>query len=194
MNRRQAVLAALLIVVATIGAVILLYPGVQLNVAKILPATKLLPGFYAVSEVYDGDTFAVVMSGKLEKVRLIGVDTPETHKPDWPVECYGPQASDFTLKTLGEAGNAVRLEADPMGDNRDRYNRLLRYVYLSDGRLLQSELLKGGYAFAYLSFPFGKKLAFAGTQAVAQKQKLGLWGACQTSQDDGGRWHTNPLN
>jgi len=89
------------------------------------------PGLYTVTRFVDGDTIAVDMNGKTEKVRFIGVDTPETHKPNTPVQCYGPAASAFTKNFIGK--NKVRLDSDPLSTNRDRYDRLLRYVYLPDG-------------------------------------------------------------
>src|SRR5882724_5182239 len=81
------------------------------------------PGTYAIAHFVDGDTIAVAMNGQTEKVRLIGVDTPETHKPNTPVQCYGPAAAAYTKQLIGQ--NKVRLQADPLDTNRDRYNRLL---------------------------------------------------------------------
>jgi Micrococcal nuclease (thermonuclease) homologs len=113
------------------------------------------PGLYSVVRFSDGDTITVDMNGKHETVRMIGVDTPETHHPNRPVQCYGPAASAYTKNLIGN--QKVRLEADPTNQNRDRYGRLLRYVYLPDGRLVQAEIIKSGHGFAYTSFPFTKK-------------------------------------
>lgn len=146
------------------------------------------PGFYRVTKVNDGDTIVVDMNGVTETVRFIGVDTPETHKPNTPVQCFGPQASAFTTKTL--AGSSVRLESDPTNDNRDRYDRLLRYVYTQNGTLLNLALIEQGYGFAYTSFPFQKKQEFAQAQTRAQSTKIGLWAACETIELPGGRWQT----
>ena len=138
----------------------------------------------------DGDTFDVDMNGHTEIIRLIGVDTPETKKPNSPVQCYGPEASDFSKKLLGD--QTVRLEADPLGDNRDRYNRLLRYAYLPDGTFVEEALISQGYGFAYLSFPFSKHDQFAQLQDTAQAAKRGLWASCQpTLKND--RWQSNDL-
>ena len=158
------------------------FPGVT------VPLQPVTPGFYRVTKVSDGDTITVDMNGMAETVRFIGVDTPETHKPNTPVQCFGPQASDFTTKTL--AGASVRLEADPTNDNRDRYDRLLRYVYTPDGTLINQTLIEQGYGFAYLSFPFQKKQEFAAAQGRAQSAKSGLWAACQATELSGGRWQT----
>ena len=93
-----------------------------------------------VTRVVDGDTLVVNIAGQEERVRLIGVDTPETVHPQKPVEYFGKEASAFT-KGIAE-GQSVRLEADPQNTNRDKYRRLLRYVYLPDGRLLNAEMTR----------------------------------------------------
>lgn len=153
-----------------------------------LPA--ITPGYYAVTKVVDGDTIEVNMNGKIEKIRMIGLDTPETKKPDAPVQCYGPEASEFAIRTL--AGKSVRLEADTKSDNRDRYDRLLRYVYLQDGTLFEELMISRGYGFAYTSFPFDKSAAFIELQDDARARKAGLWAQCQPQQTNG-RWQSNDL-
>jgi micrococcal nuclease len=87
----------------------------------------------------------------------------------------------------------VRLQADPLDTNRDRYGRLLRYVYLPDGTLVEEQIIKQGYGFAYLSFPFTLKARFAAGQLAAQNAKLGLWGACQPTVNQYGGYTSNPL-
>jgi micrococcal nuclease len=149
------------------------------------------PGYYKVTHVADGDTISVDMNGKTETIRMIGVDTPESVKPNSPVQCYGKEAGDYTKQNL--SGTSVRLEADPIGDNRDRYNRLLRYVYLSDGTLWEQKLIEQGYGFAYLSFQFSKQADFAAAQAKAQDAKLGLWSMCTPVLSSGGRWQSNDI-
>jgi micrococcal nuclease len=147
------------------------------------------PGLYAIDHFVDGDTIAVNMDGKTETIRMVGVDTPETHKPNAPVQCYGPAAAAYTKNIIGT--NKVRLEADAKSTNRDRYGRLLRYVYLPDGRLVEAELIKNGYGFAYTDFPFAKSAEFVRYQDDAKTASKGLWGNCQTFQLDSGRWQTN---
>lgn len=134
------------------------------------------PGTYKVLEVNDGDTIVVDMAGSKETIRLIGVDTPETHHPSKPVQCYGPEASDFTAQEL--SGAYVRLEADPESGNRDRYQRLLRYVYEEDGTLHNLELVEQGYGFAVLAFPHTKMKSFIQAQGAAEVAKSGLWSNC----------------
>lgn len=149
------------------------------------------PGYYKVTHVSDGDTVSVDMNGKTESIRMIGVDTPESVKPNSPVQCFGREASDFTKKHL--SNTTVRLDADPAGDNRDRYDRLLRYVYLQDGTLWNQKLIEEGYGFAYLSFQFSKQADFAASQAKAKDAKLGLWSTCTPVLSTGGRWQSNDL-
>lgn len=145
------------------------------------------PGTYTVKQYVDGDTIAVDMNGKIEKVRFIGIDTPETHKPNTPVQCYGPTAAVHTKNLIAHAGGQVRLAADPLSTNRDRYDRLLRYVYLPDGTLVNEVNIREGYAFYYPYFPFTKKTQFALAQAEAQKAQRGLWGNCTpTPTEQGG--------
>lgn len=133
-------------------------------------------GLYSVVEVFDGDTIAVAMAGRIEKVRLIGVDTPETKDPRKPVQCYGPEASTFSHSKLDNA--KVRLVSDPLSTNRDRYDRLLRYVYLQDGTLYNKELLATGNARAYTGFAFSKSGEFTATEAASKQHATGLWSRC----------------
>lgn len=147
-------------------------------------------GYYKVTQFDDGDTIAVDMNGSKETIRMIGVDTPEVKDPRKPVQCFGKSASEFTKQLIGN--NSVRLEADPLNTNRDRYNRLLRYVYLPDGRLVNAEIIKQGYGFAYTSFPFSKIDEFKGYQKSAREQNLGLWNKCQPQENSYGGMTSNP--
>ena len=125
------------------------------------------------SRVVDGDTIIVEIDGKKERIRLIGVDTPETVHPNKPVEHYGKEASAFTKK-LAE-GEMVRLECDDDTQRRDRYGRLLAYVYLPDGTFLNAEIIKQGYGFAYTRFPFKYMEQFRQYERSARETGTGLW-------------------
>lgn len=150
------------------------------------------PGFYKVSHVHDGDTISVRMDGRDEKVRMIGVDTPETIKPNSPVECYGVAASNYLKGLL--TNSSVRLEADPINQNRDRYDRLLRYVYTPDNMLVNKAIIEQGYGFAYLSFPFSKAEEFRLAQVDARSQNRGVWsGECTISNPESDRPKSNQL-
>ncbi|CCQ94867.1 Micrococcal nuclease-like nuclease [[Clostridium] ultunense Esp] len=123
-----------------------------------------------VKRVVDGDTFETATG---EKVRLIGVDTPESVKPDSPVEPYGKEASHFTKKKL--EGKKVRLEYDV--SLKDKYGRTLAYVYLPDGTFYNELLLAEGYA-QVLTVPPNVKYAdhFLEVERKAREAGKGLWG------------------
>lgn len=175
---------------------VLLIVGLALlaaNLAKInikLPASQ--PGLYTVSHFVDGDTIDVNMNGKIETVRFIGVDTPETHKPNAPVQCYGEAAAAYTKQLIG--ANKVRLQADPLDTNRDRYGRLLRYIYLPDDTLVERKIISEGYGFAYTQFPFEKSAEFTAEEQTAKAGGKGLWSACQVTVESNGREQTNNAN
>jgi micrococcal nuclease len=147
-------------------------------------------GMYSVVSVEDGDTIVVDMAGKEERVRFIGVDTPEVKDPRKPVQCFGRAASNFTKQTIGDG--PVRLEADPENTNRDRYSRLLRYVYLSDNTLVNAQLIEEGYGFAYVGFPFTKKAEFKALENQARTQNRGLWGGCKLTPNQYGGFTPEP--
>jgi endonuclease YncB( thermonuclease family) len=154
-------------------------------------AQQSQPGLYAVTKFDDGDTIVVDMNGVNETVRFIGVDTPETHDPRKPVMCYGQEASDYTKKMIGK--NRVRLQSDSLDTNRDRYNRLLRYIYLPDGTLVNAKLIAEGYGLDYPYFPFEKAQEFKDDESRAKQAGNGLWSACQIITESDGSRHTNPI-
>ncbi|MFW5757614.1 MAG: thermonuclease family protein [Bacteroidota bacterium] len=130
-------------------------------------------GMLPVKRVVDGDTFWVEDgTEKGMKVRLIGVDTPETVHPQKPVEFYGKEASDFVKKML--EGKKVKLEYDVQ--EKDRYGRTLAYVYLEDGTFLNAELVRQGYA-QVMTIPPNVKFSelFLDLQKKAREGELGLW-------------------
>jgi micrococcal nuclease len=127
-----------------------------------------------VKRVVDGDTIIV---GARERVRLIGVDTPETKRPNSPVEYYGKEASAFTRRMV--EGKRVRLEFDQANahlGHKDKFRRTLAYVYLEDGTFLNEEIIKQGYGFAYTRFPFEYLDEFRRLEREARRTRIGLWG------------------
>lgn len=118
--------------------------------------------------VIDGDT---ILLDRHERVRLIGVDTPETVHPSKPVEYFGKEASAFTRSMI--EGRRVRLEYD--WQRQDRYGRTLAYVFLEDGRLLNAEIIRQGYGHAYTRFPFHRMEEFRGLEREARENGRGLW-------------------
>ncbi|MFA5747089.1 MAG: thermonuclease family protein [Candidatus Paceibacterota bacterium] len=133
---------------------------------------KPLP--YSVEEIIDGDTIKVEMGGKTETIRLIGIDTPEIASPYGEEECFGKEASEEAKKIL--EGQKVFLSADPMVSDKDKYGRLLRYVFLADGEFVNAELVKGGYAFNYPYENFQYLDNFNDLEKQAREDRSGLWG------------------
>ena len=131
--------------------------------------------YYRVDRVIDGDTVDVVIDGKVERLRLIGIDTPETVHPSKPVECYGLEASDKAKALL--AGGRVSLERDATQGDRDKYGRLLRYVFLEDGSNFNQLMIVEGFAYEYTyNQSYKYQLAFVAAETVAKESKRGLWG------------------
>jgi micrococcal nuclease len=128
-----------------------------------------------VTETVDGDTIVVQLAdGRHETVRVLGVDTPETKDPRKPVQCYGPEASAYTHQRL--QGRRVALERDV--ELRDKYGRLLAYVYV-DGKRFDDELLRLGYARLLVIEPNGEHArAMVMAELEARAADRGLWGAC----------------
>ena len=135
-----------------------------------------------VERVVDGDT--LILDGG-ERVRLIGVDTPETVHPNKPVERFGKEASAFTRGLV--EGERVRLAFEEGGSTKDRYGRTLGYIYLEDGRLLNLEIIEKGYGHAYTRFPFSRMEAFRDAERAARDASLGLWADEEADPDE------NPL-
>lgn len=127
-----------------------------------------------VKHVVDGDTIDVSLNGRTRRIRLIGVDTPETTHPSRPVECFGREASRFLTELVN--GQTVLLESDPSQGDRDRYNRLLRFVWLPDGRLINYEIIAQGYGFEYtFRTPYKYQEQFKAAQRAARETQAGLW-------------------
>jgi micrococcal nuclease len=132
----------------------------------------LAPGEYEVERVVDGDTL-LLRDGRA-RVRLQGVDAPETVKEDSPIQPWGPEASDFTKAFIRQAGGKVRIEVD--GEGRDQYGRYLGFVW-SGSRLLNEELLRAGLARAKLAYDYSqsKKDRLRRAQREAQRASRGIW-------------------
>lgn len=130
---------------------------------------------YLVSRVVDGDTIEVVIRGQNEKIRLIGIDTPEIVDSRKTVQCFGGEASEKAKSLLG--GQKIRLEADPSQGDRDKYNRLLRYVFLEDGTFFNEIMINEGYAheYTYQSNPYKYQKEFVLAEKEARENNRGLW-------------------
>lgn len=130
-----------------------------------------------VARVVDGDTVLVTTGGRPITVRILGIDSPETKDPRKPVQCWGPEASEFARATLLD--QRVQLVADPSQDARDRYGRTLAYVRLADGRDYSVEAARAGVARAYTyKRPVAEHDQIAAAEADAKAAGRGLWGSC----------------
>jgi micrococcal nuclease len=171
--RKIIFLVALLILLPLLSGCV-----VQDNLTKLVSSAKATyykpVDYFKVTKVVDGDTLDISYFGKTERIRLIGINTPEVVDPRRPVECFGKEASAEARKLL--EGKLVRIASDPTQDNRDKYGRLLRYVTTQDGLFYNLEIIKRGFAYEYTYLvPYKYQKDFKTAQSTAQTGKLGLW-------------------
>jgi len=141
-------------------------------------------GDVTLDKAIDGDTISVIYKGNKESVRFLLVDTPETAHPRLGAQPYGKEAKEFT-KQVVENADKLQLEFD-IGQNRDKYGRLLAYVY-ADGEMVQKQLLKKGLArVAYIYDPNTRYVdIFTDIQKEAQKSGIGIWSVENYAKEDG---------
>ena len=128
-----------------------------------------------VATVVDGDSIHVLIDGRTERLRLIGVDAPEVDHPDQPAKCFGEESALFTRRSL--EGRSVELEFDV--ERRDRFDRLLAYVFQGK-ELFNKRLVAGGYAIER-SYPpnLARQEELRIAEVEARRGRRGLWGACE---------------
>jgi len=166
-----------LLLIGLVGLVVSQHRGAQKGV-KQSDRQRYHDKMFKVVKVVDGDTFdldiADVTTGKsFTRIRLWGVDTPETKHPRKPVMYYGPEASKFVTETV--LNQKVKVILEPFERTRGKYGRLLVYIYPEDGKMLNEELLEQGYAYADYRFDHILKKQFLDLQKQAQRKKIGLW-------------------
>ncbi len=126
-----------------------------------------------VIRTIDGDTFDVLLAdGTTERVRMLGIDTPETVHPSKPVQCFGKEASNRLKELLSDRD--IELETNPAED-RDVFGRLLRYVRL-DGEDINARMVSDGFAFSYRKYPQPRMEEYNRLELRAREEKRGLWG------------------
>lgn len=136
---------------------------------------------YTVTRIVDGDTIVVHIDGKDESLRLIGIDTPEINDSRTGVQCFGKEASEYTKSIL--TGKKVRIEKDASQGERDKYKRLLAYVFREDGLFINRDLVEEGYAHEYTyDTPYKYQKQFKAAEVRAREEERGLWApdACPT--------------
>lgn len=139
--------------------------------------------YYQVAKVIDGDTVDVKIGGKTERIRIIGLDTPETVDPRKTVECFGQEASQKAKSIL--EGASVRLEPDSTQDDRDKYGRLLRYIFLEDGTNFSKLMIAEGYGHEYTyNIPYKYQSEFKAAEKEARDNSRGLWSENACSNPD----------
>jgi micrococcal nuclease len=137
------------------------------------------------------DTIKINMNGKTETLRLIGIDTPETVDPRKPVQCFGKEASNKAKELL--SGKKVRIELDPTQGERDKYDRLLAYVYRDDGLFYNKYMIEQGYAHEYTyNTPYKYQAEFKAAQKSAQANQAGLWSPTTCNGDTTSSSQTAP--
>ena len=138
-----------------------------------IPAPADAP-LYKVLRIVDGDTIAVEINGKSESVRMIGIDTPELNDSRTGVQCFAKEASEETKSLL--TGTKVRLEKDDSQGERDKYKRLLAYVFREDGVFINKKLVADGYAHEYTyDTPYKYQAQFKTAETAAREGEKGLW-------------------
>jgi len=131
--------------------------------------------------VIDGDTIDVSIGGKKERVRLLGIDAPEMGFENKKEMCFAKESRNKLVELID--GKTVSIASDSTQQNRDAYNRILRYMYLPDGTFVNTQMAEEGYAYEYTykELPYLYQKEFQEAQQKAKSLKLGLWadGACQ---------------
>ncbi len=131
---------------------------------------------YMVTKTLDGDTFEIKIGKRIMKVRMMGIDTPETLDPRKPVQCYGYESSEKTKELL--SGRSVSLRLDKTQSALDKFKRLLAYVYRDDGIFINQYLLENGYAREYTyNKKYQNQKEFKEIEKKAREEKRGLWGS-----------------
>jgi micrococcal nuclease len=134
----------------------------------VLPGALLAEGPFTIERVVDGDTL-ILKGGRT--VRLIGVDTPEIHHAEVPVQRFGEEAAEFTRQMAEGFECTIEYEST---EKYDHYGRMIAYVFV-DGKLLNAEILRRGYGYAYTRYPFKRKAEFVQLEKEARERQYGLW-------------------
>jgi micrococcal nuclease len=192
MSRRMRNVVAVIIMLTAATLFFLDHSCISRSVTKSLQSAqsqeagdsaKYQGKIFTVAKVVDGDTLDIDISDgnyNHTRIRLLGIDTPETKDPRTGPMYFGKEATDFaTQKALGKQ---VTVFLDKDRNSRDKYHRLLAYIQLPDGKFLNEELLSEGYAYAYLPFKHSLFNKYKQLESVARSQKKGLWAGVTPEQ------------
>jgi micrococcal nuclease len=132
-------------------------------------------GLYSVVHITDGDTIDIEKEGTKVRVRLLGMNSPESVDPRRPTECYGKEAKNYMIELLQD--KKVRLQLDALKPERDEYGRVLAYIWREDGLFVNQDMIERGYAYEYTykqeKYKFQEN--FKSTQGKAKERAVGLW-------------------
>ncbi|OGH67647.1 MAG: hypothetical protein A3C15_02420 [Candidatus Magasanikbacteria bacterium RIFCSPHIGHO2_02_FULL_50_9b] len=160
-------------IVAALALLLQIFSSVTAQQETISTTTSTIQ----VTRVIDGDTFEIKIGNTEEKVRMIGIDTPESVDPRRPVQCFGKEAGAHLRELFGN--RPIKLEKDAESDDRDKYGRLLRYISFADNAsastTLNAQMITDGYAYAYTRFPFSRRAEYLKLQTAARDAQRGLW-------------------
>jgi|AntAceMinimDraft_6_1070360.scaffolds.fasta_scaffold07959_2 micrococcal nuclease len=158
--------------ILVIGIFIILVREYEWN--QIINTPPEITGNAELIRIVDGDTLIVRLNGIDERVRIIGIDTPESVKPNSPVECFASETSDHMKQLLNNI-NSVRVETDPTQDTRDRYGRLLAHIFVGNVNI-GNQMVYDGYAYEYTyREPYLYQREYRKAQRAARSAKNGLW-------------------
>ncbi len=150
-----------------------LYKALKQKQTKTINSSKKNT-YYKVVKVIDGDTIKVKINNKIETIRILGLNTPETVDPRKPVQCFGIEASNKAKELL--TNKEIQLIKDPTQNNRGKYNRLIRYVILKDGTNYSKLMIENGYGHEYTyNTPYKLQQEFKQAEKKARTEKKGLW-------------------
>ncbi|MEA2006661.1 MAG: thermonuclease family protein [Patescibacteria group bacterium] len=137
---------------------------------------------FNVLHVVDGDTFSVWMNDKIETVRVIGIDSPETGEKYRRKECFGRESTQMAIEVLSD--KKVLLKTDLTQDDRDQYDRLLRHVFLEDGTNYGLKMIEIGFAeeLTFKGRQYEHQDEYKSAQEKAKQDKQGLWEVCKSKQ------------
>ncbi len=163
---------SLVSVVATSIALTGVLPAATAHAYPTMP--QGVQGPFAVTGVVDGDTIHVNANGKRLKIRMIGLDTPESVDPRKPVQCFAVEASARAKTLLG--GQSVHLQTDLSQDTVDKYGRTLAYIWTASGRLFNLDMIADGYAHEYpYDLPYRYQQDFRAAEDDARTHERVLW-------------------